>query len=268
MRAVLINLERAQARRRQMAAEFARAGIDYEVWPAVDGRSLTEEDRKFVEQDGRRKLGLYPIPDGSVANTLSQRAAMRDLVANGPEMMAVFEDDARFDAALLAVLSALEEKSDLFDIVILQRRNLRKPFICCTTLATGHMLGRVRFADYGSNGYVITRSAAKRFLETNRRMTRELDLALSHFWENGLNVLYVDPPVVSCDEALESQIEKTRHDNRFAHRRARRLRPDILVRRIATIIVQDTRRRIAFDKLRRTDLTTFGPQSRSSPNPG
>ena len=251
-----------------MAAEFARVGLDYQIWPALDGRLLTDEDRGFVDRDGRRRLGLYPIPDGSLANTLSQRAAMRDLVENGPDMMAVFEDDARFDPALPAVLSALEGQSDSFDVVILQRRNLRKRFIATTSLPTGHLLGRVRYSDYGSNGYVITRSAAERFLENYPRMTRELDLALSHFWENGLDVLYVDPPVVDCDVELESQIEETRHDNRSAHRGERRRRPDLLFRRIAALIGLDVRRRIAFRKLLLSDQIAVWRRRRRSPDRG
>ena len=104
MRIVLISLERATERRRWMAEEFARVGLDYEIWPAKDARILTDEDRAFVDRAARERLGLYPIPDGSLANTLSQRALMRDLVRNGPDMMAVFEDDARFEPNLPTVL--------------------------------------------------------------------------------------------------------------------------------------------------------------------
>ena len=252
MRVVLINLERAKARRERMVAAFAQAGIEFEVWPAVDARTLTDEDRTLVDQETRRRLGLYPIPDGSLANTLSQRAAMRDLVANGPEMMAVIEDDATFDDALPAVLSALEERDDLFDIVILQRRNPGRKFVPCISLPTGHALGRVRFADYGSNGYVITRDAARRFLERTPRMVREIDQSLSRFWDNGLNVLYVHPPVVSHDLALESQIEETRHPSRATHRAARR-QPAVLARRLAAAVSRDIRRRIIFRRLLRAD---------------
>ena len=257
MRAILINLERAKERRGRMAAEFARTGIGYEVWPAVDARALTDEDRSLVDQQARRRLGLYPIPDGSLANTLSQRAAMQDLVNNGPEMMAVFEDDSRFDSALPAVLSALCEHCDLFDIVVLQRRNPGRKFVPCTTLPTGHALGRVRFADYGSNGYVITREGARRFLERTPRMVREIDQALSRFWDNGLDVLYVHPPVVSHDRAVESQIEDTRHERRSLHRPARR-RPVVLARRLAIGVARDLRRRIIFRRLLRADRKKFG----------
>ena len=157
MRIVLISLERVVERRRRMSDEFARVGLDYEVWPAVDATALTEEDREFVDHDQRSRLGLYSIPDGSLANTLSQRGAMADLVTNGPDTMAVFEDDARFDPSLPEVLAALDELPRAFDIVKLQRRNLRKPFIPSFPLTTRHRLGRVRFADFGSEGYVITR---------------------------------------------------------------------------------------------------------------
>ena len=244
----------------KMALEFARIGIEYEVWPAVDARALTDEDRKLVDHETRRRLGLYPIPDGSLANTLSQRAAMQDLVDNGPEMMAVFEDDAAFDSALPAVLSALEELGSLFDIVVLQRRNPRRRFVPSTSLPTGHTLGRVRFADYGSNGYVITRDAARRFLERTPRMVREIDQALSRFWDNGLSVLYLHPPVVSHDRTLESQIEETRRSNRASHRALRR-RPIVFARRLTAAVSRDIRRRIIFRRLLRADRRKFGGPS-------
>ena len=240
-----------------MAAEFARAGIGYEVWPAVDARTLTDEDRGLVDHGARRRLGLYPIPDGSLANTLSQRAAMRDLVDNGPGMMAVFEDDSTFDPALPEVLSELEARDDLFDVVVLQRRNPRRRFAACTSLPSGHVLGRVRFSDYGSNGYVITRAAARCFLERTPRMVREIDQALSRFWDNGLDVLYVHPPVVSHDQVLRSQIEETRHVERADHRPARR-KPAVFVRRLAAGVARDVRRRIIFRRLLRADREKFG----------
>lgn len=255
MRIVLISLERATERRRRMAEEFARVGLGYEIWPAKDARTLTTEDRAFVDRTARERLGLHPIPDGSLANTLSQRAVMRDLVRNGPESMAVFEDDARFDPCLPAVLEELGRWTSAFDIVKLQRRNLRRPFIPAASLYTGHRLGRVRFADFGSEGYVITRKAARALLERTPRMVREIDHVLSRFWESRLNVMYVDPPVVREDEADGSQIHETRSKERLFHRLKRRRRPNILVWRLAAIIHHDIRRRLAFRRLLRSDRT-------------
>ena len=257
MRIVLINLERAAERRRRMAVEFGRLGIEYQIWAATDACTLTVEDRTLVDRNARRRLGLYPIPDGSLANTLSQRGLMRDLVENGPELMAVFEDDARFKPALPAVLAALESHMSWFDVAVLQRRNTRKTFIPAASLPTGHMLGRVRFADSGSEGYVITRDAARRFLQRTPCMVREIDQALSRFWDNGLNVLYVDPPVVWHGGETASQIEETRRAEQAAHRQSG-LRPTILARRLIAGIHRDVRRRIAFRRLLREDRERFG----------
>ena len=264
MRIVLISLERATERRRRMAEEFARVGLDYEIWPAKDARTLTDEDRAFVDRAARERLGLHPVPDGSLACTLSERAAMHHLARNGPEMMAVFEDDARFGDDLPAVLRVLEQQPSTFDIVKLQRRNLRRPFIPTIPLPTGHRLGRVRFSDFGSEGYVITREAARLLLERIPRMIRDLDHELSYFWENGLNVLYLDPPVVHEDEAYGSQIHETRSTERLAHRRERHRRPSILARRLKAVIANDLRRRIAFRRLLRSDRAIARARSVSS----
>ena len=253
MRIVLISLERATERRARMAEEFTRVGLDYEIWPAKDARTLTDEDRAFVDRAARERLGLYPIPDGSLACTLSERSAMHDLVKNGPESMAVFEDDARFETGLPAVLQALERQTNEFDIVKLQRRNLRRPFIPTISLPTGHRLGRVRFSDFGSEGYVITREAARLLLERIPRMVRDLDHELSYFWENGLNVLYLDPPVVREGTEYGSQIHDTRSTERLIHRRERLRRPTILMRRLKALASNDIRRRIAFRRLVRSD---------------
>ena len=253
MRIVLISLERATERRRRMAEEFARVGLDYEIWPAKDARTLTDEDRAFVDRAARERLGLYPIPDGSLANTLSQRAAWRDLVRNGPEMMAVFEDDARFEPSLPTVLQELQQRPAAFDIVKLQRRNPHRPFVPTIPLDTGHRLGRVRFSDYGSDGYVITREAARLLLERTPQMIREIDQVLSRFWDSGLNVLYVEPPVVREDTSADSQIQETRNIEHMAHRRRRRYRLSIFARRLLAGIRRDIRRRVAFRRLLRSD---------------
>lgn len=253
MRIVLISLERATERRRRMAKEFARIGLDYEIWPAKDARTLTDEDRAFVDRAARERLGLYPVPNGSLANTISQRAALQDLIRNGPELMAVFEDDARFESDLPSVLRELEQRVGLFDIVKLQRRNPERLFVPTLPLSSGHRLGRVRFADYGSEGYVITREAARLLLERTPQMIREIDQVLSRFWDSGLNVLYVEPPVVREDTSADSQIQETRNIEHMAHRRRRRYRLSILARRLLAGVRRDIRRRLAFRRLLRSD---------------
>ena len=111
MRCVIINLPRATDRLSEISREFHRLDLAYEVWPAIDGQKLTDSDRLFVDSKARNALGLYPVPDGSLANTLTQRAVWRNLIASNLEMMAIFEDDARPDHNLPFVLDALTKRS-------------------------------------------------------------------------------------------------------------------------------------------------------------
>lgn len=249
MRCTIINLARATDRLHAVSAEFERVDLTYEVWPAIDGQKLTDSDRTFVDSRARNALGLYPVPDGSLANTLTQRAVWRSLIASNSEMMAIFEDDARPDSNLPAVLDALTKLSGYFDIVMLNRGHPQKRYFPVTSLSlqTGHTLGRVRFACPGSCGYVITRTAAARLLQHNR-MVREIDQVLTRFWDNGLNVLYIDPPVVSPAE-VESLIAPSRD----AARSQRLHSPVTIVRQVMAAVSRDVRRRIIFRRLLKSD---------------
>ena len=84
-------------------------------------------------------------------------------------------------------------------------------------------------------------------------MVREIDHVLSRFWENGLDVVYLEPPVVHEDRESDSQIQETRSTERLLHRRERLRRPAILARRLRALIANDLRRRIAFRRLLRSD---------------
>ncbi|MCY3825500.1 MAG: glycosyltransferase family 25 protein [Nitrospinae bacterium] len=258
MKVFVINLERAEDRRRRMEEQFESLGLEATFYPAVDAKELTPDHYAQVDRETRWRLGLWPQADGSVANWISQRQVMREIAKNGPETAAIFEDDAGLSAELPAVLDALERRPFAFDVIKLNRRSLKKTFIPCERLATGHRVGRVRYHDYGSEGYVITREAARHFLENTPLMMREIDQALSRFWENGLNVFYVDPPVVSHDEQDDSQIERDRKLARKKHKRADGVL-FVTWRRFVSAIVRDIRRRAAFRRLLRGEIGVTPP---------
>ena len=245
MRLVVINLARAETRRQRMQAQFASLGLPVEFHAAVDGRQLGPEHFALVDRETRRRQGLWQQANGSIANWLSQRQVMQEIVDRGPDMVAIFEDDAGLSPQLPEVLAALGRKPFDFDVVKLSRRSLGKPFVPCERLTPAHMAGRVKYADYGSEGYVITRDAARHLLSSNPRMMWEIDHHVSRFWENGLNVFYVDPPVVFHDEEDDSQIEGDRNRSRNRQRAADGV-AYVLWRRAMAGIQRGIRRRTAF----------------------
>ena len=262
MKLFVVNMELATERRSRMERQFKSLGLKATFFRAMDARELSEEDYARVDREFRRRLGLWPQADGSIANWVSQRRVMREIVDSGTEIAAIFEDDAGLSPELPVVLQALESRPFSFDIVKLNRRSLTRTFIPVELLPTGHRVGRVRFHDYGNEGYVITRDAAHHFLENTPKMTWEIDQALPRFWENGLNVYYLDPPVVFHDERNDSQIEQFRTISRRKQKDTEAATV-ILGRRVASALVRAVRRHWAFRRLMRGEVgvTSWPPNS-------
>ena len=236
-----------------MEREFSSVSLPYEIKEAIDGRHLLESDLAQVDWSGRRRLGLRPQARGSIANWLTQREVMQDLIQNGPEMVAIFEDDARFDRDLPEVLDRLESKPFSFDVVSLLRSHPKRPFVPSHSLTSRHNAGRVRFVDVGSAGYVITQPAARHFLQTTPKMLLAIDHALLRFWVNGLNVFYVDPAVVYTEGIDDSQIEEDRRTARkLQHQRDGAAR--ILLRRTIAGAQRAVHKRVAFRRLLRGEI--------------
>ncbi len=194
MKIVVISLARAAGRRQRIAAALEAFGLDFELRDAVDGQHLSPEHEALIDWAGSRRDGR-PVRLGSIANWLSQRQALLDLAENGPDMMTVLEDDAAFGPDFPAVLDALERTDEPFDIVFLHH-GPRRPFVPHTALETGHRLGWVRWSHFGSQGYVITREAARRFLAANPLVRTGVDRALARYWHHGLKTLCLRPAVV------------------------------------------------------------------------
>ena len=254
MRIVVINLERATRRRAEMARQFRALGLPYELKEAIDGRRLSAEHLAQVDWQSRRQLGLPPQANGSIAHWLTHREVLQDLVDNGPDMMAIFEDDAILAPDLPEVLSALEQKRFSFDVVALHRRRMRPPFLPYVSLTSRHSAGRVRYwASGGAEGIVISRDAARYFLETVPRMVLTVDHELLRYWRTGLNVFHVDPPVVHHGGIDDSQIRA----DRLAVRKRRRETEGIaavLWRRFLTVCSETVQKRVVFRKLMRGEL--------------
>ena len=53
----------------------------------------------------------------------------------------------------------------------------------------------IKFVDWGLQAYVVSREGARRLLNRCPKIVHRADHTLHAYWENGLNVVSLDPPV-------------------------------------------------------------------------
>lgn len=208
MKIAVINLEHAVARRRRVSSALDALSLPFELSCAVDGRRLTSAHRALVDYAAFRRDG-WRVRAGALGCWLSHRALLADMVLNGPDVMAVLEDDIELAPELPAVLDALERSAETFGIVFLHRGRAIRRFVPSRRLETGHRLGWLRWSHFGTQGYVVTRPAARRFLEAFPLARLDIDRALAAYWRTGVATYCVRPPVVrhlAAEEGNDSTI--------------------------------------------------------------
>ncbi len=195
MKIAVVNMEDAAERRQRISAALDALGLPFEMFRAVDGRRLAPEQEALVDYTGFRRDG-WSVRAGALGCWLSHRALLTKMVRNGPEIMAVLEDDLALAPELPAVLDALERSADSLGIVFLHRGRTVRRFVPYCRLETGHRLGWLRWSHFGTQSYVITRPAARRFLDVFPHVRLDIDRALAAYWRTGIATYCVRPPVV------------------------------------------------------------------------
>ncbi|MDE0330627.1 MAG: glycosyltransferase family 25 protein [Nitrospinae bacterium] len=199
MKCIVINLPRADARRRAMVRQFDALGIEFEFINATDWRDLDDEEWALVDRESRDREGRRPLSDGMIACHLSHRKALGSVAAGEDELAAVFEDDVTLAPGIggaFDALARLHASGWGFDFVFLHRHNTDKPFAPLKRVDAGVRLGITKFSDWGTQSYVVSKTGARRLLERFPKIINRTDHTLHAYWESGLNVFSLESPVV------------------------------------------------------------------------
>jgi len=219
MRLLLLNLDRAADRRRNMERQFAALGLDCERLAATDGHALNAEDRALVDNDKRRHITPYPLSDNEIGCWLSHRRALQQMATGSDAMAAVVEDDAELAPDFARVLAAIEQQKPDFDFIFLHRKFKQgEIFVPCRPLLPDLSLGRVGPAHMGAIAYVVSRKGAQKFLAYAPRFAHAVDKEIHRYWANGLDIYGLERPVATHADQGHSYIEETRAQESSATR--------------------------------------------------
>ncbi|KAH9500757.1 Procollagen galactosyltransferase 1 [Bulinus truncatus] len=130
----MINLKRRPARRFRMLTAFDYLGIDAKIIDAVDGKELNDS---YLEDLGIKQLPGFADPYhgramtmGEIGCFLSHYRIWEEAVSKNYKKILIFEDDVRFEAyfrkKLANLMYELEQKFEVWDLLYLGRKRLRK----------------------------------------------------------------------------------------------------------------------------------------------
>lgn len=192
---LLINLDGSVERLRKATQQLEAAGVSFQRLPAVDGRLLPESERNRLAPWDRRAF-FKPLSPGEIGCYLSHLAALERIVTEGWPRALVLEDDfllgPDFAAQLLDLLASGRPVPD-----IIKLEGVRAGGECLARLSSGVRIISNRRPPSRTIAQLWSIEGARKFLAASRVLRRPVDVQLKHSWEGDMDVLYLDPALVT-----------------------------------------------------------------------
>ena len=196
---LLINLDGSAERLKKASSQLVAAGISFERLPAVDGRLLSESERtRLAPWD--RKAFFKPLSPGEIGCYLSHLAALERIVKEGWPRALVLEDDfilaPDFPLRLRELLETPAPAPHLIKLEGVCRggKEVRR-------FHSGMRLMLNRRAPSRTIAQLWSLDGAKTFLANASCLRRPVDVQIKHWWETGVQVLYVTPAPIKDGDA-------------------------------------------------------------------
>jgi glycosyl transferase family 25 len=220
MKVVVVSLPGATDRRAAFADRAREATLEWSYFDALSGLGpgLVYEPDGAIVAKGRP---LYP---GELGCYSSHYAVWTRFLESDARQILVLEDDTIVDWVFLAKLGQVDlAAAGVSYLRLFAKRQCAFRRLLRNAIEPQRMLIEYLDHPHGTQGYVLTRQGAQRFIRHCRTVRRPLDDELDRSWDHGVPSLCIFPfPLV--EQSTTSSIGPARHE-RFeipARLRARR----------------------------------------------
>ena len=196
MKCFVINLKRAEERRKYISTQLNQISQEFEFVEGVDWKKIDSTLLSTSARNIKIKNSFRTLTKGQMGCNLSHRKILKWLVNSSEKMIVVLEDDVHIDKDFPKILGTLETSSHPFDIVFLGSRFNDKQLVNIVQLSDKFSLSLSRAREKGAWGYVITKNAAQEFLKIFPFATGPIDDALHAYFLHGLKTYTLNPKVV------------------------------------------------------------------------
>ncbi len=214
MKTYVINLERAERRRKYIVNHLTSLCLDFKIINAIDGNNLTEDDIYKCADMERVKRSPYWLTKGAIACALSHRKAYQEFVSSGDSFAFIIEDDVQLPNNINMILDEVSSVMTDKDISLLYYTSL-KPKTFSTIGAKKLSIGSLYYpieTPGSAAAYIIGKVAASNLISKIMPIRAAAD-SWQHFYKIGSfeSFMVHYPPTVKTMN-FKSSIDY--HDNR------------------------------------------------------
>jgi len=213
VKAFVIHLERAAARRPQVDLLTRVIPITTDVLPAVDGNNVSPAEAARVFRQGmHRPQYPFQLSRNEIACFLSHRVAWRRILETGIDAALIVEDDAAIAADDFAnVLATATAGLQPHEVVRFPHRDRHETGPVVRSRGDVHLI-EPRLPGFGTVMQLVGREAARRLLDASSAFDRPVDIFVQMQWLHGARILSARPIVVReiCAELGGSVIHAPR----------------------------------------------------------
>ena len=193
MKSFIIHLDRATAREGRVNLLRSQLPGTVEVVSAIDGRSLTHEQRAQYQRHLHRPRYPFPMRDSEIACFLSHRKTWQTIIDGTDPYALVAEDDIFLDSDLFATALALVRENMTPDSFI--RFPIIPREIPAATIAKSEKctIFHPKMVGLGMQLQLIGRNYAKTLLHMTQVFDRPVDTLLQMVWTTGVQPTAIWP---------------------------------------------------------------------------
>jgi glycosyl transferase family 25 len=203
---VVISLKRAKERRSAIEAQFARLGIDFTFFDAVDGKLGHDLFSKF-DANKAKAIGEIPLSPGHLGCYASHYLVWQRCVESRRPLIVLEDDAILFEAPFLRFLCSSPDLPEEIECVRLFASKSRNTTSLPVLEKDGLSIGKFLRGHKSATGYYLTPSAAKKFLEYGERWAEPVDIEMDQFWANKVECFGVIDPHLTHNPDFQSAID-------------------------------------------------------------
>ncbi|MEQ9945037.1 glycosyltransferase family 25 protein [Pectobacterium aroidearum] len=203
MKVFVINLEKDKEKKTKIESECRKAGLDYEIISAVDGKALNDNELKSKTHP----ISANYLSKGEIGCVLSHQKIYKKIIDANIDYALILEDDVELSQEINPFLKDfLNSKNKIKgDIFLLYPSGLK--FLNRKIIISHNCFFYEVYNSSCAHGYIISRKAAKKLMRINTPIILVADAWLWFYQISLLKVYALNKELVKAydiDKALSS----------------------------------------------------------------